>query len=88
MNDFRTLLIDVCESKQIIGIEWADGSVAHGRVVKVGSDYAVFELFDMANGGLLSMPAVRLEGIESINLRPVYCDAESPSDLASVAGGG
>jgi hypothetical protein len=87
MNDFRSLLIDLCNSKQIIGIEWRDSSVSHGRVVNVGSDYALFELLDVEKGGVRSMPAVPLAGIESVNLRPIYKDSETPADMARSVGG-
>lgn len=83
-NDFRALLMDLEQSRQIVGIEWYDGEISHGTIVKVGADYIVFENLSMSTGGVISMPAVTLDQIRSVNLRPVYADAEMPADGEAV----
>lgn len=87
-NDFRGLLLDLQISGQIIGIEWQDGEVSHGTIVKVGTDYLIFQNLSMSTGGVISMPAVPLHEIRSVNLRPVYHDMAMPADGEAVTANG
>ncbi len=84
MSDFRTLLIDMGETGQIIGLILRSGEkMMDVTVVKVGSDYAVFRLTDPPQGSALRQPAFPLSEIAGIDTRPCFYDLDTDDEAES-----